>query len=130
MSRIKFDDILTTLIAWLDGELPPGPAVHVCEKIPKDRPDLMVRLTRTGGARTTRVSESPQVSIDVWAPTITQSHDLAQDVYSILWDAPGNTSQLIYKVAQVGGVAESPDPLSSSPRHVFTLSFHTRGDTS
>jgi hypothetical protein len=91
-----------------------------------------VRLVRTGGPRTTPVSDRPQITFDAYAPLGSAAWELADKarmaVYAIAGTVLGGVS--VKDVAEVGGPANLPDPVFPDlSRYSFTLAIHLRGRT-
>lgn len=127
---IVFGDAEQLVIDYLAAELPDyGHGELVCSEVPEDRPQSFVRVLCTGGVKQTLVSEFVRITIQAWAPTSIASHDLAQ-VCRALVHALAKTTQAgvpVYSVTDISRPQQQPDPLSASPRSVFTVELHVRG---
>lgn len=130
---IVFPDVLhiarTGLLARL-GEV--GYAgVQVVETVPPEqtRPDRFVRLMRTGGARDDLVVDRAMLTIEAWARWPVESMALAQAARAVLNAMPGTVvaGVPVYNVVEFSGPAASPDPVSGTPRHTWTVEIAVRG---
>lgn len=123
---IVFPDAAALLADHLRGVLDD---VHVGTRVPTDRPATFVLVRRLGGVRNTIVSDEPMIGVECWAATDATAHDLAQLCRGHLHALPGAVlaGTVVYRVADVGGPSDLPDPLSDQPRFVFTVSVGMRG---
>lgn len=103
--------------------------VVVTDRVPATRPARLVTVVRTGGPEANLVADQPQVTVECWAAQPEQAHDLAQACWAIIRGLAGRTldGHAVAHVGTVGGVANLPDPLTSSPRYTFTCSLIVRG---
>lgn len=128
-SIVVFGDILAQMVTELDVT-----GATVGTRVPDPMPLIMVRLSRTGGTRTSPVSELVQVSVDVWADTEEIAHDAAQTVRTQVYEMQHTDHTLgripVYQVDEIGGPVLLPDPNTAhKPRYVATYELHTRGVT-
>lgn len=124
---LVFPDVEALLTAWLRGQLD-GPAVG--NKVPNPRPDPFILIQRHGGVRQTVVTDAAQVGLECWAGRDYEAHDLLQQCRSLLlYQIPGQilSGYTVYRVDEVGGPSNLPDPTSSMPRWVMELQVHVRG---
>lgn len=124
---LVFPDIEALLTAWLRGQLT---GVTVGNKVPNPRPDPFVLIQRHGGLRQTVVTDAAQVGLECWAGRDYEAHDLLQQCRSLLlYQIPGQilSGYTVYRVDEVGGPSNLPDPTSSMPRWVMELQVHVRG---
>jgi hypothetical protein len=88
----------------------------------------MVKVNRTGGPRLDLVREQAQVTFECWDAELQDAHDLAQLVRGLIWVMPGRyAATTTYKVGELGGLANLPDPATENPRYTFTVLITTRG---
>lgn len=124
---LVFPDVEALLTAWLRGQLT---GVTVGNKLPNPRPDPFVLIQRHGGVRQTVVTDAAQVGLECWAGRDYEAHDLLQQCRSLLlYQIPGQilSGYTVYRVDEMGGPSNLPDPTSSMPRWVMELQVHVRG---
>ena len=126
---ITFPDVEAAAQDYLRAELATaGDSAQVVTEIPKPRPARMVKLIRTGGARVNLVLEDAQLTVECWDTRRDGAHDLAQIVRGLLWAMPDRYPAVTtYRVQELGGIAELPDPDTANPRYTFTVIITTRG---
>lgn len=125
---VLFPDIEALLCTWLRTHLPE--TVTVCNKLPNPRPDPCVLVQRHGGTRYTVVTDAAQIGLECWAGTDAAAHDLLQQCRALLlYRLPGQIldGHTVYRVDEMGGPSNLPDPISSMPRWVMELQVHIRG---
>jgi hypothetical protein len=122
---ITFPDVEFHAIQYLTPYLS---GVLVDNTVPKPRPKKLVRVLRTGGPRLTLVTEEAQITYDCWAPKVEEAQDLAQMVRGLLWVMPDRyTTATTYRVHDLGGPTNQPDPDTGLPRYTGTVLILTRG---
>lgn len=127
-------DAVALMIAWLKQQLPDVPqqsAVGVYRAVPDPRPSTpfcTVRLTGGAGRDDHLPLDRVSVSIEAWAPTVAQAHDLAQNARGVAFSAKGALlgGVQVYQVNDQGAPVELPDPLSNQPRVTFTVQLLLR----
>lgn len=126
---ITFPDVEAAAQDYLETQLAAlSDTATVVVKIPDPRPTRMVKLNRTGGVRLGLVLEQAQLTVECWDARTDLAHDLAQVVRGLLWVMPDRYSTATtYKVAELGGLANLPDPDTALPRYTFTVLITTRG---
>lgn len=126
---ITFPDLEAAVVDYLTGELAAfGDDATVDNTVPNPRPARLVRVNRTGGARTGLVLEDAQLTVDCWDVRADLAHDLAQLVRGLLAAMPGRYPQTVtYRVHELGGPNNQPDPDTASPRYTLTVLITTRG---
>ena len=125
---VLFADTVAAVITALDAVL----EVDVRHRIPNPRPDSLVVVSDTGGSYgRTRVSETVQISVDCWAQTVADAHDLAQLARHHIETLAGTVVDGIpvYRVDDVARPSYQPDTLTDTARYVFTQAVHVRGAT-
>ena len=115
-------DFTGALIVWL------RPQLAVDEKIGAKVPDgprgKFVLVRRVGGPFDWPVKDQPMVTVETWAPTHAQAHDLCRKVQALIWTLYGRkvgTMPQIYNIEEVAGPTWFPDPDSAEPRYMFTI---------
>ena len=73
-------DIESRLVAWLNAST----GIEWHGDVPERRPDEFGTLERTGGGISDVVIDSPEVALQVWAPTRSRAKDLAIEVCRVL----------------------------------------------
>lgn len=111
---ILFADAVATVRAGLlaAGVTP----VHYA--IPNPRPVSFVQLTRVGGTSRDVVVDDATVSVDSWAATQVAAMALALQarahIHALAHTVVGGVT--VYRVAELAGPADVPDPESGAPR--------------
>lgn len=127
-------DAVALSIAWLSQELPQVPdqsPVPVTRLVPDPRPPSFVTVRLLGGEGRDGSNvplDRPQVAVEAWAPTAAQAHDLAQNARAVMHAARGvvHSGTQVYRVEELGGPVDLPDPLSNQPRVTFSLLLTVR----
>lgn len=103
----------------------------VVGRVPNPRPDSFVTIVRSGGPKANMVSDAATLTVDCWAATDIDAHDLAQRVRAALNAATGTVAEgvTIYRVDEAGGPQLLADPASAHPRYRQLFTFPTRGTT-
>lgn len=130
MPAIVFPDAAALAIGFLaDALVAQGDGAVVSQNVPDPRPVRFVTVTRGGGVRHTLISDAATLLVECWASSPADAHDLAQLSRALLIAMEGSVVDGVqaYRVDEVGGPQQLPDPLSEQPRYVFTLSAHFRG---
>jgi hypothetical protein len=75
------------------------------------------------------VWDNPTLACETWAATASEAHDLATMVVAELQAITGAVIDgvTVGRVRVVGGPQNFPDPVSASPRYVFTVQLPLRG---
>ncbi|MGW9021264.1 hypothetical protein ACWGOE_07270 [Leucobacter chromiiresistens] len=100
--------------------------VEVATEVPNPMPERFIKVDRTGGRRTNKVTERVQLTVLVWAPTKTEASDLAQEARGDLDELDSVDGVSVYLLEEVGGPTSDPDPDRSSPRYLFTVALYLR----
>ena len=126
MSVVTFPNTVAVVLARLKTALPGLVFVH---DIPTTRPPTFTRVYRTGGPRTNIVVDGAQLTFESWAATADLASGNAELVRAQLNAFPEVpvSPNPIYKVEEMSGPAELPDPVSSSRRFTWTVLVHIRG---
>lgn len=131
---ITFPNAAALVIARMRVALPTQIAAGRADKgfvhdVPNPRPDVFVRIFRTGGPKATLVTDAAQLTIESWAPDADIAATNAELVRAHVNDLPGRVvnGTAFYLVEEMSGPAELPDPISASRRFTWTASVHVRG---
>lgn len=98
--------------------------------VPNPRPDRFIVVRRVGGPRETMVSDAASVAVEGWDKDgNAEAHDLAALARAWILALPGEVidGTPVYKVEEIAGPANLPDPLSDHHRWTFTVAVHLRG---
>lgn len=122
---VLFPDTAAAAAAYLDSVL----SVAVVTHVPNPRPDEFVTLRRTGGPRETLVSDGAQITVESWGPDDETAHDNAQTARAYLHAAAGTVIEGVqfYRVDELAGPVNLPDPESAQSRFTFTVIVGARG---
>lgn len=114
--------VIATLLRAETGE-------RVENQIPNPRVGTFYVVRRVGGPRAHMVADAPSLAIEGWDVTDENAHDLAATARAHVLAATGRVIDgvAIYRVDEIAGLANLPDPLSDHHRHTFTVSVHMRG---
>ena len=109
-------------IVYLRGALvgrtePYAQGVKFDRSVPNPRPDRLVVVRRDGG-NVSGVLDRPRVTLDVWAKTEKDAHDLSALLVAIALDAPGTSSCV--RVEHLSGPNAVADP-SGTPRRLCSI---------
>lgn len=125
---VLFPDVEALLCTWLRTHLPATATVG--NKLPNPRPAPFVLVQRHGGTRHTVVTDAAQIGLECWAVHDYEAHDLLQQCrWLLLYCLPGRIldGHVVYRVDEMGGPSNLPDPTSVSPRWVAEFQVHIRG---
>lgn len=111
-------DIEAVLVAHLGAAL----GCRVATEVPNPRPERLVKVTRTGGARVERVVDTSTVVVEVWPPPTTRSPaEMALDAQQALWALEGHEVGGVFVVAvECRNPVCMPDPDTDAARYVMT----------
>lgn len=128
---IVFPDAEALLVDYLTAELAAhGEAdVHVAVTMPNPRPNRCVLVPRLGGARRNLVVDAATIGAECWGTSETDAQGLAQLVRGLLAALPGRVldGTPVYRVEELGGPVNLPDPVSGQARYTLTVAVHVRG---
>ena len=125
---VTFPDAAAAIIAHFNTvSTLAGVPIHQVE--PNPLPPTFVLVKRVGGHNRNLVIDDAYVTIETWAPTEAEAHDLGQITRAELHAAVGAYlgTQFCYRVDEIGGLAMSPDPTSFKPRYTWTAAVSLRG---
>lgn len=121
-----FPDTVAAVVTHLNAQL--TPPVH--GRVPDPRPTTFVTVTRTGGfAR--GVVEDVQLTVEAWAATPPDAEALAQLARYQLHSLAGTVTEDVtfYRCDELAGPQDVPDPLTDTPRSIFTVVLTVKGST-
>lgn len=127
---VVFPDVEGLVCDWLPAELAArSRTVTVSTKVPNPRPAEFVRVIRTGGPQLNLVQDQPTLVVEAWAATESAAASLAELARALLKSTAGQQvgGVMVYRVDEIGGPQNLPDPDSAQARYVFTLSILLRG---
>lgn len=122
---IEFPDVVSLVLTALEPDID----VPLGTLVPNPRPTSFVLARRSGGERTTLVTETAVVTVEAWADTPAAAADLAERCRARIHAMEGTmiSGVPIYRVDDVGAPADLPDPLSDQPRYQLSVLIATRG---
>lgn len=123
---IRFGDAEAMAVSWLTGKLA---GVDVATKVPNPRPDLFVKVSRTGGARRDLAYREARLTFECWALNETDASGLAELGYAHMCAAQAETinGAFVRKVTTTGVPVYFEDPVAQRPRYQFTVAIQYRG---
>lgn len=127
---ILFPDAVATTIDYLTDVLPDyGETCPVVKNVPTDRPARFVQVFRTGGPRHNLVVDGAQLTVECWADTDAEAADLAALVRGALFAIRSEIVGTVtfYKVDELAGPADLPDPESNQARMTWSVIVYVRG---
>lgn len=130
MQSVVFPDATAVLVSFLRTELAArSDSATVGSRVPNPRPDRFVLVRRVGGPALNRVADNATVTIECWDLAAEDAHDLAQLCRALVHSLPGSerSGTPIYRVTELAGPGELPDPLSDHPRYTVTMQVAMRG---
>lgn len=126
---VLFGDVVTVLL----GHLNETTGVDTGYRPPADRTSTsgpFLVMSRTGGAKNSRVIDRATVVLESWHNSYAEAHDLAQEagahLLAITNERPDG-QLLVYQVTELGGPGWDPDPDTRSPRFTATYTADVRG---
>lgn len=117
---IIFPDVEAVLVSALSERV----GVPVSTRVPNPRPEAFVVVRRVGGTRPALITDRAAVTVECWSASNVDACDLSRWARAYVHTlAP----DVVRRVVELSGPADSPDPVSESPRYVFTVQVDTRG---
>lgn len=125
---ITFPDAVALVIGHLTDD--PTITVPVHKRVPADRPASFVTVQRVGGPAGL-VTDEAQVMIHCWGDNDEDAADLAIEVRGSLGTMRGAIvdGTQVYRVTELSGPADVPDPDSDQCRMRWTVTIQVRGTT-
>lgn len=116
--------------ALLHSHLEPLLGVPVVSRVPKVRPDRFVRVVRTGGTKRSLIMDAPMVVFEAWGVDEIDAEQLLALTRAHVHAMPGHyaAGEWVYRVREIAGPQAYPDPITESPRYVFTATIGVRGN--
>lgn len=105
------------------------PGVHVGTRIPQQRPDRHVKVTRAGGNRRNLIQERPLMVLECWGPDSVAAFQLAADAWRAIDAANGATVNgvaLDLPRDSLSSPINQPDPDTTNPRYTFHAQPYAR----
>lgn len=98
-------------------------------RIPTERPESFVIVRRIGGTRQTVVTDAAELILEAFAATDADAHDLAQLARAWTLAMAGTTqgTTAVYRVDEISGPENLPDPVSEQPRYTLAVQVAVRG---
>jgi len=123
---ILFPDAVEIACDYLDSLV----GEPVFSRVPNPRPPEFYTITRTGGVQRNIVTDEPQLTVEAWAQTDAEAQDMAQIARAYLHAAVGVVvnGTAIYRVDELAGPSNFPDPISGQPRYSQSFSVAARGE--
>jgi len=128
---VAFEDAVALTLGYLSDELPShGWDIPTHKNVPNPRPPVFVRVLRTGGTSRAVVVDQAQLTVECWADHDADAADLASTVRALVSSMAGRVVDGVqcYRVAELSGPADLPDPLSDQNRMTWTVTVHLRGE--
>lgn len=128
---IVFPDATYVVITALnDGFSAYSESAVAYEKVPATRPAKFVVVRRTGGPQLNQFTDLAQVTVESYGASVEDAHDLAQLARALLRQARATSvdGDAVYRVDEISGPAELPDPLSDQARFSQTFAAAIRGN--
>lgn len=121
MELVVAVDVVALVCDWLrDGlDVNGWPDIHVATLVPSARPSEFVIVARTGGPRRDVVVDDAQITVDSWAATDADAHDLSQMCRALMFALAGRVvdGTKIYVLSEFAGPALLADIVSDQPRY-------------
>lgn len=88
-----------------------------------------VTVRRHGGPRRDLVTDQAQIGLESYARTAVEAHDNCQLARALVFAMRGTAHDgvAIYRIGELAGPQDLPDPISTLPRYVCTLVVAARG---
>lgn len=127
---IAFPDVEDLLVNWLNEEYDErNVTARAHTQVPRDRPDEFTLVPRVGGIQSSLVVDVPQIAVECWGNTPKQAADLGKLTRALFGSLRGRVldGYQIYRVQEIGGLANLPDSRSDQSRYTFLTSVSIRG---
>lgn len=122
---IVFPNAEGLVAGWLRTNL----GERVENTVPNPRVGTFLVVRRVGGPRETLVSDAASLAIEAWDETDAAAASLCALARAWVLALPGEilAGTPVYRVDEIAGPANLPDPLSDHHRWTFTAAVHLRG---
>lgn len=127
---VLMPDAVDVVGGFLQTELAAyGWSIPVRDRVPETRPTRLVVVRRVGGTVRNPVTDEPMLTVEAWAPTHQEAHDICAMARALIHSLPGTVQGTtpVYRITDVSGPQLLPDPLSAHPRYSCTLQVAMRG---
>jgi transposase InsO family protein len=124
---VLFPDVAAVAATFLRDVL----GVQTSNQPPNPRPDQFYVVRRVGGISRSVVMDDATVIVEAWALTDEEAADLAQLARAHLLAIAGDVIDgvTVWRVVDVGGPANLPDPTSGQSRMTATYQISARGSS-
>lgn len=133
---IIFPDVETLLVQHFNTQFGilasyTSPTLEAYTVVPATRPSRFVLVRRTGGTASSRVVDTPTVTVESWSDDPIEAAAIAALVRGIFHAIDTVTYNTVtyqfYRPQEFAGPANLPDPDSAQERYTQTLSVGVRG---
>jgi len=126
---IIMPDVVEMVTTWLTAQLPAqGVVAAVGTFYPPDHDGLdVVVVRRTGGVRRNLVTDAATLTVESYADTEADAHDIAQVARALIYAMARGGVDGIARVDEVGGLGYLPDPVNDRHRFTFAVEIAARG---
>lgn len=123
VQTLEFPDIEDLLCTHLEAVLDVPAGTRSASAAP------FLRVLRTGGPAPTRITDSPQVTVEAYHSRESGAIALLGRARRALADLPGTELDgwAVKSVTELGGPSNLPDPSSESHRYTYTAVVQVRG---
>lgn len=122
---IVFPDAEALVVGYLNDNL----TYPASTRVDASRPARFCQVIRTGGPRSTMVTDGAQLTFLSWSTDETEAAADAQQVRAFVNALPGEQldGHTVYRVEEFSGPSFDPDPDTGRPRYKHTARIHIRG---
>lgn len=126
---VLFPDAASLVLNAIGDEM--GVDKHDTPPAGRDGTETFLLVRRVGGPLRDVVVDDATLTLEAWAPTRDEAHDLLQEARAHLHALAGTQvdGEMIYRVDEFAGPAYLPDADSSHPRWTLTAVVSVRGTT-
>lgn len=125
MDIFLMPDAERVLIIHLNANMTPP----VSQSVPNPRPAEFLTVRRIGGPRMNMVADHPMVTVEAWAAGPTAAKTLIAQARGIIHAMRATVVDgvPIYRVTEISGPINLPDPESNQSRYTQTFQVMMRG---
>jgi hypothetical protein len=123
---VDFPNAEVLVVDYLDSQF----AFPVMTTVPDPRPDVFALVRRVGGVALNPVADGPMLAVESWdMGDPVAAGDRLQEIRTALHRLPGTAlaGHPVYRVIEVAGPANLPDPDSDHDRYTMTVQLSIRG---